>query len=47
MTVGDVTVYNVEGNVTQGTGLPLLGMSFLARMEMRNDGQNLVLTKRY
>ncbi|HSS28722.1 MAG TPA: TIGR02281 family clan AA aspartic protease [Usitatibacter sp.] len=47
VTVGDVTVYNVEGNVTQGNGLPLLGMSFLSRMEMRNDGQNLVLTKRY
>jgi aspartyl protease family protein len=47
VTVGDVTVYNVEGSVTQGSGLPLLGMSFLSRMEMRNDGQNLVLTKRY
>jgi len=47
VTVGDVTVYNVEGSVTQGTGLALLGMSFLSRMEMRNDGQNLVLTKRY
>ena len=44
---GDVTVFNVDGNVTQGTGMPLLGMSFLSRMEMRNEGQNLVLTKRY
>lgn len=47
VTVGDVTVYNVDGNVTQGNGMPLLGMSFLSRMEMRNEGQNLVLTKRY
>ena len=46
VTVGDVTLYNVEG-VVQGGGEPLLGMSFLSRTEMRNDGQNLVLTKRY
>ena len=45
--VGDVTVYNVDGSVTQGSGMPLLGMSFLSRMEMRNEGQNLTLTKRY
>jgi len=47
VTVGDVTVYNVDGSVTQGSGMPLLGMSFLSRMEMRNEGQNLTLTKRY
>jgi len=47
VTVGDVTAYNVDGLVTQGNGTPLLGMSFLARMEMRNEGQNLTLTKRY
>jgi aspartyl protease family protein len=47
VTVGDVTVFNVEGSVTQGNGMPLLGMSFLSRMEMRNEGQNLTLTKRY
>lgn len=46
VTVGDVTLFNVEG-VVQGGGMPLLGMSFLSRTEMRNDGQNLVLTKRY
>jgi len=46
VSVGDVTLYNVEG-VVQGGGSPLLGMSFLSRTEMRNDGQNLVLTKRY
>ena len=46
VSVGDVTLYNVEG-VVQGGGQPLLGMSFLGRTEMRNDGQNLVLTKRF
>jgi aspartyl protease family protein len=46
VSVGDVTLYNVEG-VVQGGGHALLGMSFLSRTEMRNDGQNLVLTKRY
>ena len=47
VSVGDITLYNVEGVVTPGSGEPLLGMSFLARTEIRNDGQNLVLTKRY
>jgi len=47
VTVGDLTIYNVEGSVSQGTGEPLLGMSFLARTELRNDGQSLTLTKRY
>jgi aspartyl protease family protein len=47
VSVGDITLYNVEGVVTQSGGEPLLGMSFLSRTEMRNDGQSLVLTKRY
>jgi len=47
VTVGDVTVYDVAASINQGNGTPLLGMSFLSRMEMRNDGQNLTLTKRY
>lgn len=47
ITVGEVTLYNVEASVNQGTGMPLLGMSFLARMEIRNEGQNLTLTRRY
>ena len=45
--VGDVTLYNVDGAVTEGSGTPLLGMSFLNRTEMRNEGQSLTLTKRY
>ena len=47
VTVGDITLYNVDAVVTPGSGEPLLGMSFLSRTEMRNDGQSLVLTKRY
>lgn len=47
VTVGDLTLYNVDGVVTQGGGEPLLGMSFLSRTEIRNDGQSLTLTKRY
>jgi aspartyl protease family protein len=47
VTVGDITLFNVDAVVTPGSGEPLLGMSFLSRTEMRNDGQSLVLTKRY
>ena len=45
--IGDITLFNVDGVVTPGSGEPLLGMSFLSRTELRNDGQRLVLTKRY
>lgn len=47
--VGDITVNNVEASVIQGNALPvaLLGMSFLNRMEMKRDGQTMVLTKRF
>ncbi|MES2072480.1 MAG: TIGR02281 family clan AA aspartic protease [Pseudomonadota bacterium] len=46
--VGDVELHQVEAMV-QETGLPLilLGMSFLNRMEMRRDGEQMVLTKRF
>jgi aspartyl protease family protein len=47
VSIGDITLYNVDAVVTPGSGEPLLGMSFLSRTEMRNDGQSLVLTKRY
>ena len=49
VTVGDLTIYNVEGLVHDSKGLDtaLLGMSFLARTEMQRDGQNLTLVKRY
>ncbi len=45
--VGDVTLLNVEGSVSQGEGIPLLGMSFLNRTEMLREGSSLTLTKRY
>lgn len=49
VTVGDVTITNVPGAVHEGAGLDiaLLGMSFLNRTEMRREGPNLTLTKRY
>lgn len=49
VTAGEITLYNVEGAVHEGpsTGYALLGMSFLGRTEMRREGQNLTLTKRY
>lgn len=47
--IGDITLHNVDGLVHQGAGLDvaLLGMSFLNRMEMKRDGAQMVLTKRY
>ncbi len=47
--LGDVTLNNVDGMVHLGYNLPivLLGMSFLNRMEMKRDGEKMVLTKRF
>lgn len=46
--VGGITVHEVDGMVMEtGLGVPLLGMSFLNRMEMRRDGQTMTLTRRY
>ena len=49
VTVGDLTLLNVEGSVQEGRGMGyvLLGMTFLGRTEMRREGSNLTLTKRY
>lgn len=49
VTVGEITLYQVEGVIMEGDGpsVALLGMSFLNRMEMRRDGVLMVLTKRY
>lgn len=46
--VGDIEINQVEA-VVQEQGLPiiLLGMSFLNRTEMRLEGQQMMLTKRY
>jgi aspartyl protease family protein len=49
VSVGGVTLYGVEAVVMEGDGLsmPLLGMSFLNRMDMKREGSVLTLTKRY
>lgn len=46
--VGGITLHQVEGLVVEsGLSVPLLGMSFLNRMEMKRDGQTMTLTQRY
>lgn len=46
--IGGITVHEVDGMVMEtGLNVPLLGMSFLNRMEMRRDGQTMTLTRRY
>jgi aspartyl protease family protein len=46
--VGGITLSQVDGLVVEsGLNVPLLGMSFLNRMEMLRDGQTMTLTKRY
>jgi len=46
--VGGISVNQVEGlGVETGLSIPLLGMSFLNRMEMKRDGQTMTLTQRY
>ena len=48
MSVGDITLFGVEAMVSETGGeSALLGMTFLSRTEMRREGQNLTLTKRY
>lgn len=46
--IGDIELNQVDAAI-QEEGLPftLLGMSFLNRMEMRRDGEQMVLTKRF
>lgn len=46
--VGSITLNQVEGMVLEtGLNTPLLGMSFLNRMEMRREGSTMTLTQRY
>ena len=48
ITVGDITLYQVDAIVMEsGLDTALLGMSFLNRTDMKRDGANLVLTKRF
>jgi len=47
--LGGLELLNVDGVVIDGSGLtqPLLGMSFLSRLEMRRDGDSMTLKRRY
>src|SRR6266700_2303496 len=47
--VGDILVNNVDAAVLEGNPMPfaLLGMSFLNRMEMKREGQTMVLIRRF
>ena len=46
--VGDITMNNIDAAVVENQAMPtLLGMSFLNRMDMRREGQVMVLTKRF
>lgn len=46
--VGSITLHQVDGLVVEsGLNMPLLGMSFLNRMEMKRDGGVMTLTQRY
>ena len=46
--VGGIELHNVEAAIhEQGLGMALLGMSFLNRVEMRNEGQTMTLIRRY
>lgn len=46
--LGPIELSGVEGVVVeQGLDIALLGMSFLNRVEMKRDGQHMVLVRRY
>lgn len=47
--VGEIELLNVDAIVLDGGGLaqPLLGMSFLNRVEMRRDGDTMTLVRRF
>jgi aspartyl protease family protein len=47
--IGDIQINNVDAIVVEGDRLPmaLLGMSFLNRMEMRREGQTMILIRRF
>ena len=46
--VGSITLHGVDGMVHESEmPVALLGMSFLSRTEMRNDGSNMTLKRKY
>ena len=48
VTIGEMTLYGIEASVFEtGLDVALLGMSFLNRLEMRRDGSQMTLTKKF
>ena len=49
VSIGGVTLHGVDAVVMEGNGLgaPLLGMSFLNRMNLKREGDVMTLTRRY
>ena len=49
VSLGPIAQYNVDATVVDGPGIGsgLLGMTFLNRVEMKRDGETLVLIKRF
>jgi aspartyl protease family protein len=48
VTIGSVTLYQVDAAVLEsGLDVALLGMSYLNRFEMKRDGAQMALTKRF
>ncbi|MEQ1517011.1 MAG: TIGR02281 family clan AA aspartic protease [Usitatibacteraceae bacterium] len=48
VTIGEMTLYRVDATVFEsGLDVALLGMSFLNRFEMKRDGAQMTLTKRF
>lgn len=46
--IGDIELHQVDASVIEaGLTMPLLGMSFLNRMEMRREGDQMTLSKRF
>ena len=46
--VGDIVLNQVDALVQENNlGFALLGMSFLKRTEMRREGEQMMLTKRF
>jgi len=46
--VGGIELHAVEGVVIErGLDIALLGMSFLSRVEMKNEGQTMTLLRRF
>jgi aspartyl protease family protein len=46
--IGDITLYDIEAGVIEGSfpTTPLLGMSFLGKLEMKREGQEMELKQR-